>query len=82
MKCHANTLGQQPSKGDIYEMKMRSCLQMVEMKLRNGDGPKLAECVEAAPGMSCIDFETCTAMSGFDEGLIDDALNGTIGDVL
>ena len=82
LKCDANTLGQQPSTGEMYDMKMRSCLSMVKMQLDSGEGPKLRECVEGAPSMSCIEFDTCTTLPAFDEDLMNNALGGEIGDLM
>ena len=62
----------------MYKMQLRSCLAMTKMKIDSGDGPKIRECVDKAPKMSCIDFEACMAMSGFDMGLMNEALDGQI----
>lgn len=79
IECDANTLGQQPATGEIYDMQMSSCLALTKMQIEGGGAAKLRECVDAAPGMSCIDFTTCTALPSFDESLMNDAIDGKIG---
>lgn len=80
IKCDANTLGQQPATGEIYDMQMSSCLALTKMQIEGGGAAKLRECVDAAPDMSCIDFGTCTALPSFDESLMNNAIDGKIGD--
>jgi len=78
IKCDANTLGQQPATGEIYDMKMRSCLALTKMKIGGGGAAKQRECVDAASDMSCIDFATCTALPSFNESLMNEAIDGKI----
>jgi hypothetical protein len=79
IECDANTLGQQPATGDMYDMQMSSCMAMTKLQIEGGGAAKLRECVDAAPDMSCIDFTTCASLPSFDEGLMNEAIDGKIG---